>query len=62
MASESAEPVRPDEIKAIPVRHPGRWVAAAIIVYLSAALVKSVATNRRSGSSSESCSRSCASP
>ena len=47
MASESAEPVRPDEIKAIPVRHPGRWVAAAIIVYLSAALVKSVATNPR---------------
>jgi len=47
MARESAEPVRPDEIKAIPVRHPGRWVAAAIIVYLSAALVKSVATNPR---------------
>jgi polar amino acid transport system permease protein len=47
MASESAEPVRPDEIKAIPVRHPGRWVAAALIVYLSAALVKSVATNPR---------------
>src|SRR5436190_9706848 len=47
MASESAEPVRPDEIKAIPVRQPGRWVAAAIIVYLSAALVKSVATNPR---------------
>src|SRR5438034_1715138 len=47
MASESAEPVRPDEIKAIPVRHPGRWVAAAIIVSLSAALVKSVATNPR---------------
>jgi polar amino acid transport system permease protein len=47
MASNTAEPARPDEIKAIPVRHPGRWVAAAIIVYLSAALVKSVATNPR---------------
>ena len=47
MASDTAEPARPDEIKAIPVRHPGRWVAAAIIVYLSAALVKSVATNPR---------------
>jgi polar amino acid transport system permease protein len=47
MASDTAEPVRPDEIKAIPVRHPGRWVAAAIILYLSAALVKSVATNPR---------------
>jgi polar amino acid transport system permease protein len=47
MASNTAEPARPDEIKAIPVRHPGRWVAAAIVLYLSAALVKSVATNPR---------------
>jgi polar amino acid transport system permease protein len=47
MASDSAEPVRPDEIKAIPVRRPGRWVAAAIILYLTAAIVKSVATNPR---------------
>ena len=47
MASNTAEPARPDEIKAIPVRHPGRWIAAAIILYLSAALVKSVATNPR---------------
>src|SRR5512132_2510668 len=47
MASNTAEPARPDEIKAIPVRHPGRWVAAAIILYLSAALVTSVATNPR---------------
>src|SRR5881397_654837 len=47
MASETAEPVRPDEIKAIPVRRPGRWVAAALILYLSAAIVKSIATNPR---------------
>jgi polar amino acid transport system permease protein len=47
MASHTAEPVRPDEIKAIPVRRPGRWVAAAIILYLTAAIVKSVATNPR---------------
>jgi polar amino acid transport system permease protein len=47
MASETAEPVRPDEIKAIPVRRPGRWIAAAIILYLTAAIVKSVATNPR---------------
>ena len=47
MASDTAEPVRPDEIKAIPVRRPGRWVAAAIILYLTAAIVKSVATNPR---------------
>ena len=47
MATDTAEPVRPDEIKAIPVRRPGRWVAAAIILYLAAAIVKSVATNPR---------------
>jgi polar amino acid transport system permease protein len=47
MASETAEPVRPDEIKAIPVRRPGRWIAAAIILVLSAAVAKSVVTNPR---------------
>jgi polar amino acid transport system permease protein len=47
MASETAEPARPDEIKAIPVRHPGRWIAAAIILVLSAAVAKSVVTNPR---------------
>jgi len=47
MASDTAEPARPDEIKAIPVRRPGRWVAAAIILYLAAAIVKSIATNPR---------------
>ncbi len=45
--TDTAEPVRPDEIKAIPVRHPGRWIAAAIIVVLAAALAKSMATNPR---------------
>src|SRR5512132_4158397 len=48
MASRDiAEPVRAEEIKAIQVRHPGRWVAAAIILVLAAALAKSVATNPR---------------
>jgi polar amino acid transport system permease protein len=46
-SGDIAEPVRPEEIKAIPVRHPGRWVAAAIILVLFAALAKSVATNPR---------------
>jgi polar amino acid transport system permease protein len=45
--SETAEPIRADEIKAIPVRHPGRWVAGAIILVLAAALAKSIATNHR---------------
>jgi polar amino acid transport system permease protein len=43
--SDTAEPVRPDEIKAIPVRHPGRWVAAAIVVYVVVALADSMAVN-----------------
>jgi polar amino acid transport system permease protein len=45
--TETAERVRPEEIKAIPVRHPGRWLAAAIILILAAALANSVATNPR---------------
>jgi polar amino acid transport system permease protein len=45
--TDTAEPLRPDEIKAIPVRRPGRWLAAAIVLVLAAALGKSVATNPR---------------
>jgi polar amino acid transport system permease protein len=48
--SVSPEPtttVRPDEIKAIPVRHYGRWIAAAVIVYFLVALVDSLASNKR---------------
>jgi len=47
VTSDTAEQVPADEIKAIPVRHPGRWVAAAIILILGGALVKSMATNHR---------------
>ena len=45
--NEGAPALRPDEIKAIPVRHPGRWIAAAIILVLAADLGDSVATNKR---------------
>jgi polar amino acid transport system permease protein len=46
--TEPAAPAgRPDEIKAVPVRHPGRWVAAALVVLVAVALVRSVATNPR---------------
>jgi polar amino acid transport system permease protein len=38
---------RPEEIRAVPVRHPGRWVAAAIVLVVAVALVRSVATNPR---------------
>jgi polar amino acid transport system permease protein len=38
---------RPDEIKAIPVRRPGRWVAGALILLFAASLIHSVATNKQ---------------
>jgi polar amino acid transport system permease protein len=38
---------RPDSIKAVPVRHPGRWVAVAAIAVLAAMLVNSIVTNPR---------------
>jgi polar amino acid transport system permease protein len=33
---------RPEEIEAVPVRHPGRWIAAAIILLFAAAAVRSI--------------------
>jgi polar amino acid transport system permease protein len=47
MATETAPPVRAEEIKAIPVRHPGRWVATAVIVILAVAVANSMASNPR---------------
>ena len=38
---------RPEEIRAVPVRRPGRWVAAAIVLVLAVAIIHSVATNPR---------------
>jgi polar amino acid transport system permease protein len=45
----AAAPVSPEQIKAIPVRHPGRWVAAVLIAFFAVALGNSVATNSRFG-------------
>jgi polar amino acid transport system permease protein len=39
-------PERPEEIKAVPVRHPWRWIAAAIVVLIVASLIRSVVTNK----------------
>jgi polar amino acid transport system permease protein len=36
---------RPEEIRAVPVRRPGRWIAAAIVLVIAAALVRSVITS-----------------
>ena len=38
---------RPEDIRAVPVRRPGRWIAAVIVIVVAVSLVRSVATNRR---------------
>src|SRR3954452_24957333 len=49
-APESTEqdnqPIPPEKIVAVPVRHPGRWVAAAVLLVLAAMLVNSLVTNK----------------
>jgi polar amino acid transport system permease protein len=37
---------RPEDIEAVPVRRPGRWIAAAIVLVIAASLVRSVITNK----------------
>ncbi|MGD1059145.1 MAG: amino acid ABC transporter permease [Solirubrobacteraceae bacterium] len=36
---------RPEDIRAVPVRRPGRWIAAAIVLVIAAALIRSVITS-----------------
>jgi polar amino acid transport system permease protein len=43
----TGSPVEPGDIKAVPVRHTGRWVAAAIVLVLAVSIVDSIATNPR---------------
>jgi polar amino acid transport system permease protein len=43
----TTETVAPDEIRAIPVRHPGRWAAAGIVIFLLIAIANSMASNSR---------------
>jgi polar amino acid transport system permease protein len=40
---------RPDAIKAVPVRRPGRWIAAALVLLVTASLIRSAVTNDRFG-------------
>jgi len=48
--AQTAERTGPPEvIKAVPVRHPGRWVAAAVVLVLVAMLVNTLVTNPRFG-------------
>jgi polar amino acid transport system permease protein len=46
---DSGEGHRPEEIRAVPLRHPGRWVATAALLVLAAMFVHSVLTNPRYG-------------
>jgi len=47
MSGGAADAVPPDEIRAIPVRHPGRWLAAVVIAFVIYAAAASMATNKR---------------
>ena len=38
---------RPDDIEAVPVRHPGRWIASFIVVVIAASIIRAVITNHR---------------
>jgi polar amino acid transport system permease protein len=38
---------RPEDIRAVPVRHYGRWIAAVVVVAVAGSVIKSVATNKR---------------
>jgi polar amino acid transport system permease protein len=38
---------RPEDIKAVPVRRPGRWIASAVVLLVAASIIRSVATNTR---------------
>jgi polar amino acid transport system permease protein len=47
VSTPDSAPLRPDDIEAVPVRHPGRWVAAAIVLVVAVAIGNSMATNKR---------------
>jgi polar amino acid transport system permease protein len=42
---EATQPGPSEEIRAVPVRHPGRWVAAAIVALIAASLIRSAIEN-----------------
>ena len=49
MSIDSGEGHRPEEIRAVPLRHPGRWVVTVALLVLAAMFVHSVLTNPRYG-------------
>ena len=44
-AEVTSQTGRPDDIRAVPVRRPGRWIVAAIVLVFAAALIRSVVTS-----------------
>jgi polar amino acid transport system permease protein len=40
---------RPDDIEAVPVRHPWRWVAAVVVLLIAASIVRSIIVNPNFG-------------
>ncbi|MCU1495645.1 MAG: transporter permease [Acidimicrobiaceae bacterium] len=49
MTINEREGHHPEEIRAVPLRHPGRWVATAVVLVLVAMLVHDMVTNPRFG-------------
>jgi polar amino acid transport system permease protein len=45
----AVEQSRPEDIRAVPLRHPWRWVTGALVLFLLVVAVHSVATNPRFG-------------
>jgi polar amino acid transport system permease protein len=43
--SSKQQAARPDDIRAVPVRRPGRWITAAIVLIIAASMVRSVIVN-----------------
>src|SRR5215207_7986561 len=44
-ADTTTRPAPPEQIRAVPVRHPGRWIAAAVIAVLVAMFIHMLVTN-----------------
>jgi polar amino acid transport system permease protein len=45
--TKTSGPEPPDEIEAVPVRHPFQWIAAALVLLIVASLIRSAITNDR---------------
>jgi polar amino acid transport system permease protein len=39
-------PERPEDIQAVPVRHPGRWIVAAIVLVIAASIIRAVIVDK----------------